>query len=1084
MPQNRKLTKAEVELLETSGIHRVTKARKEEMKKIYPNATINTRKHYVQYLKKYNLKRKRELQRKAVIKNRKDLKISRLGHYYKLFNRKVKNIMRSATTKNQKKALIKVEAEKKKLQNFKWLRKTFWKHRGKRVNIVYRSDDNGTQRDLIANIPYHPVAFTKWFDTEKWSWVTSQDFIWDADIQQSGKWNVKGRLKIYKPAHIPPHMVFQRFKDGGGCFLNPIMEWAEEKLNNTENKQARWRYNKIINYCKTFETEFGSMPENEIQEFADACKLNIHVYPPFTDKPKHAKIYKCKGQNIKVFTFYNTREDHVETVRPLANTIMMKDCNELSKEYDKLKSDFTHKKEPILFFGQSHRVHKIIQGENVYIINEKEDTREIITEMLKGFYKDNSFFWINGVADKYGDNRNLSNYLKDSCRYMACIDIKKGWVDGKKVKNLQHIDMKKGYTQFKQTPYYDGFVGKFQEFRRCDQICGLGIYTIVNIKCLSPFAYWLNKKLNILGNFVSYTSPFLKFMKDIGFDFEIIGGAWGNKKDLEFTDEVLNTKNAQGLPLYSHFVGKCDRQVYEGTFRMYGSKTHLLALQRSYNSIDDDNESEIFLDCSHNGVGAYHYKLDRMYHNSGFTSFIVAYQACNVIEQLKKLWYDYEVLRVNGDGIFYNGDKINDDLLGGGFRNKNDWTTLNEGGDSYFSGVSYDWFNAMIKRLGRNDKNISLTGNGFYIEEGFLCSKNSKKSKPLKLTWNWNKKMKNRKKWCFEAWKRYKNRKNKYCNQYQMGGRRKYFDGIEAHMGPPGCGKTTALLGCRGFVNVAFVANGWLLVADKCDEYKFLTAEVNNVFRSQNRKRTFNFFKNINVIIVDEGSMVDQELFEIMKEKCEEYSIKLIMCGDWGFQLPPANNKPEMSVEGLNLVEYKYIIGKCRFQKKEHRKGGLVTVLNKIRNVIALCNDYHNGKRCLCNEELRKYVIKWGRKNNLNVCANDVKGIIEKDDRIVCWTNAEADKWTNLMKEGNVNRYKVMTKIKGYYTGSVVWGTEEEVHACFGQNILLKYADTIHSLQGITAPSKVYVDINTMRCKEILTSLSRVRKKEDLRIIN
>ena len=437
---------------------------------------------------------------------------------------------------------------------YTWFRNLLWRRRGHIVRASYRSN-NGNEREIVYagpdgnGIPTNPADFQQWvrerqperdFMDNSW-WIWEPDLVFDDD----GDTTVDGRFKMMTDTHLTTDLEFQYFADGGGCFTTPIKEWASKKLFEASEKQIK-RYSKIIDYCNKIENECGSVPECLLKQFAQRCRLKFIIFPPFSKHIKEAHIISHK-KPIKVFRMTNSRFDHVDynlqepTIHKIKNNI------EMMKLYNSFVDDINKNGEkvlPITYKTYSHQICEITRGNDTYEIEKDETGSQTITDFTKDIIQKHLYQPISVKRNPY-----LSKYLKDSCRYLGTIDFN---LQNKETvynftqlpfSDLKHIDMKKCYTQYKQTKFYEGFVGKFHEMRKCNKIMGLGIYTIKNIKCTTKYAKWLKDELKIFGEYVSYTSPFLKCLKSFGVTFDIIAGAWGSKIDFEFTEEMLNQKN-------------------------------------------------------------------------------------------------------------------------------------------------------------------------------------------------------------------------------------------------------------------------------------------------------------------------------------------------------------------------------------------------------------------------------------------------------------------------------------------------------------------------------------------------------------
>ena len=542
---------------------------------------------------------------------------------------------------------------------------------------------------------------------------------------------------------------------------------------------------------------------------------------------------------------------------------------------------------------------------------------------------------------------------------------------------------------------------------------------------------------------------------------------------------------------------------------MYGNWQHHLSLQKVHNKIKG-NRSYFTSDHTHNGKGHYLSKMNDARHQSGFQSFILGYAGCNILHQLSKI-YELNLLRICGDGIYYNGDKIPDNKLVGSFRNKEGVKFGNEAGKWYFSGV-HDEFIFEEDEMPIPDINmgkclISENENPKNIKDWLKNHKNT--DQPIAVVTSGLFKIKYQKKYINLANNKlgFKiieiNDDDYYLQKYNFGNERDCYEGIEVHNGPPGCGKTTTLCNAKGFINTAFISNGWYLVQNKCNKYG-LKDEVFYILKEEGKPlpredRLITFFRDTNVIIADEATMLDNKKRDRLIQLSKENNIKLLFCGDWdkrGWAYQCNLINPAMTIKDFHIKDYIYIKGKCRYTDQEFNEGRLIPLIYKLRKMIANCemNCIKDGDRCYnCKREAKKYLLEYDFKI---IKRDELKSINEKD-RIIAPTNNICDNiYTKKMKTDTINRYKVKSKINGYFNGSVIWGTDEKIRELLygakrrtkklrdlSKNAIIKYADTVHSLQGITAEEKIYIDIVNMGLREMYVSVSRPKSKEDIILV-
>ena len=117
----------------------------------------------------------------------------------------------------------------------------------------------------------------------------------------------------------------------------------------------------------------------------------------------------------------------------------------------------------------------------------------------------------NSIKIEYNSNKKLSDYIYDNINnphMKNFMDMEYDFDEEvKPVYNLNHIDIKKAYATFDKCDYYKGFLGKITDFRECNKIMGIGIYTITNIECDIEII----NELEYLFDGNAYPSPELEY---------------------------------------------------------------------------------------------------------------------------------------------------------------------------------------------------------------------------------------------------------------------------------------------------------------------------------------------------------------------------------------------------------------------------------------------------------------------------------------------------------------------------------------------------------------------------------------------
>tara|TARA_Y100000004_G_C8941290_1_gene424340 strand:- start:304 stop:2172 length:1869 start_codon:yes stop_codon:yes gene_type:complete len=224
----------------------------------------------------------------------------------------------------------------------------------------------------------------------------------------------------------------------------------------------------------------------------------------------------------------------------------------------------------------------------------------------------------------------------------------------KELQNCNHIDLKKAYTKGSECIKYQGYLGKITDFRKTDRIMGLGIYRIYNIKFNgNP----LLKKLGVLHEYNSYTSPELEYYKELGVDFKIDMGCWGTSADIDFGDDYTKGmyQKQNGTSHYCKWYGCLMKCTKTDKYNFYCKNIQDAGL----NAWDEDCDikySEYF------NIGILEYKKKRAYHSSHIATFIHSYCRISMLEQLRKIPME-NIVAVQVDGIFYKGDIEIDELF-------------------------------------------------------------------------------------------------------------------------------------------------------------------------------------------------------------------------------------------------------------------------------------------------------------------------------------------------------------------------------------------------------------------------------------
>jgi hypothetical protein len=283
----------------------------------------------------------------------------------------------------------------------------------------------------------------------------------------------------------------------------------------------------------------------------------------------------------------------------------------------------------------------------------------------------------------------------------------------------------------------------------------------------------------------------------------------------------------------------------------------------------------------------------------------------------------------------------------------------------------------------------------------------------------------------------------------------------ELHLGAGGCGKTQYNCDDKGLVKVLFVAPSWKLARCKNKETG-INCSVWARLITVDPIRISEIKEKYNCLIIDEVSMMTEEQKKFI---FKTYSnMKIIMCGDLGYQLPPIENDEEMNTTGFdNIITYNTNY-RCKDEK-------LKQILNTLREMISQEKNIH---------QINKWVINEFTKLGRMISIEDLKEKYNVNDMILCGTNQLKDYYTGLFTgKFPIEKYYVLENNRLYCNGEIVIGekpikTKSEIRHCF----------TTHSIQGETAEFNLFIDSKKMfDSRMFYTAISRARYLHQIFII-
>jgi hypothetical protein len=311
-------------------------------------------------------------------------------------------------------------------------------------------------------------------------------------------------------------------------------------MDNVKSKKAKERYQSWINkiegkVLKTGQKKTGfldlykdGIPEEKISGICEELQIGVDIEQPFNKKLLYE--YRSNQRPRKIFKFVNTRLNHIEVnetplkVDGLFNLDNVEYIESL-EDMKAIKHDLITNKELCIYSKNNFGISGIRTLNKSYKLT--SDFNTISTEWENEYnLKDCRI-----DALKYPE---LQSFIDNGTHYNETIDFKDTSEFYENIpKNIKHIDIVKAYTQFKQSKYYNGFLGKITDFRKVDNYKEKGLYYIeeLDLKNTSEKFQKLNR---IMGWFINkniYTDSELTALKLQNGKFKVISGCIQNGRD-------------------------------------------------------------------------------------------------------------------------------------------------------------------------------------------------------------------------------------------------------------------------------------------------------------------------------------------------------------------------------------------------------------------------------------------------------------------------------------------------------------------------------------------------------------------------
>lgn len=250
---------------------------------------------------------------------------------------------------------------------------------------------------------------------------------------------------------------------------------------------------------------------------------------------------------------------------------------------------------------------------------------------------------------------------------------------------------------------------------------------------------------------------------------------------------------------------------------------------------------------------------------------------------------------------------------------------------------------------------------------------------------------------------------------------------------------------------MVYIPPSWKLARNKQKEFKerygkYLHVTVHD--RLLRNHGNLDIFSQFDIGVLDETSMFTQKQWDYINK---HWKGQLVVLGDNGYQLPPINEEPEMTLEGFDNVVT---------MKKNYRF--------KCDNLKMIAKDLRD-----CIKHQKEFNFNKYKHLTNNISFHDVKDLYKKEDLILVSQHWVNDEYNKVFKD--IEKYKVTKNSTKHKNGEIVY---EKVK---GVDMELRHGYTVHSIQGETHRGRLFIDMNDINSLRMLyTAISRATRLQDI----
>lgn len=440
--------------------------------------------------------------------------------------------------------------------------------------------------------------------------------------------SVGSRIVVLDTDKIPSARIQQSFRDGEKhCVIEPLVNLWQSMADRSESDASKKRCTQIANKIRNLEDKYVlGVPEKDMEEVAQIAQRCLIIHDMIGNE-----IIKYNSKSTKYFHFTNTRANHLNVGHIAIDkqyiSVSQSELNDLIAQHDQDDEFF-------LFCGDlSKNCRSIRSARGAWAVYNPDH------EIFKNFSTSLNI-------NNYGINANKYPELNEFVKEARIINSAPTPLCDKPndLEGAKHMDVEKAYTQHKYAPFYKGFLGHIQQWRKLNArssdfiVSHIGIY---QFRVLANTSLLL-KKLGIrVGYDYTLPSPEIEYFMSLGMEIELIAGCWGSTFDIEYTPEMLTNRR------YCTWAGKLGMDKAENIYTFKGDKKWASHLK---SELGDDN----VLFFSGQNIIVVKIPKDSYYTTHHILAFITSYTRMNMINMMSSV--KGELIKAVLDGLYYRGE--------------------------------------------------------------------------------------------------------------------------------------------------------------------------------------------------------------------------------------------------------------------------------------------------------------------------------------------------------------------------------------------------------------------------------------------